>query len=86
MRDLPRAHGRRPFEIALPSGGLAKATRGEGLTGIWEEEAKADAKYGWTIVHLDSYASLISARAVVPIMAPQRGQSVLNSPSPAKPR
>jgi hypothetical protein len=28
----------KPFEITLSSGGAAKATRGEGLTGTWKEE------------------------------------------------
>jgi hypothetical protein len=28
----------KPFEIVLSSGGAAKATRGEGMTGTWKEE------------------------------------------------
>jgi hypothetical protein len=28
----------RPFEIKLSSGGIAKATRGEGMTGTWKED------------------------------------------------
>jgi hypothetical protein len=31
----------RPFEITLSSGGVAKATRGEGMTGTWKEEGNA---------------------------------------------
>jgi hypothetical protein len=27
-----------PFEITLSSGGVAKATRGEGMTGTWKEQ------------------------------------------------
>ena len=27
-----------PFEITLSSGGAAKATRGEGMTGTWKEQ------------------------------------------------
>ncbi len=30
-----------PFEITLSSGGIAKATRGEGMTGTWKEEGNA---------------------------------------------
>src|SRR6266568_6264211 len=30
-----------PFEITLSSGGAAKATRGEGMTGTWKEEGNA---------------------------------------------
>jgi len=29
------------FEITLSSGGVAKATRGEGMTGTWKEEGNA---------------------------------------------
>jgi len=41
----------RPFEITLSSGGIAKATRGEGMTGTWKEEGNAAVitwKTGWT--------------------------------------
>ena len=41
----------RPFEITLSSGGVAKATRGEGMTGTWKEEGNAAVitwKTGWT--------------------------------------
>jgi hypothetical protein len=41
----------RPFEITLSSGGVAKATRGEGMTGTWKEEGDAAVirwKTGWT--------------------------------------
>jgi len=31
----------RPFEITLSSGGVAKATRGEGMTGTWKEEGNS---------------------------------------------
>ena len=40
-----------PFEITLSSGGVAKATRGEGMTGTWKEEGNAAViswKTGWT--------------------------------------
>lgn len=30
-----------PFEIALSGDGVAKATRGEGMTGTWKEEGNA---------------------------------------------
>jgi hypothetical protein len=30
-----------PFEITLSSGGAAKATRGEGMTGTWKEEGNS---------------------------------------------
>src|ERR1700687_5915264 len=36
-----------PFEITLSSGGVAKATRGEGMTGTWKEEGNA-AVITWT--------------------------------------
>ena len=29
-----------PFEITLSSGGAAKATRGEGMSGTWKEESE----------------------------------------------
>ena len=41
----------RPFEITLSSRGLAKATRGEGMTGTWKEEGNAAMitwNTGWT--------------------------------------
>jgi hypothetical protein len=40
-----------PFEITLSSGGAAKATRGEGMTGTWVEQddsAVITWKTGWT--------------------------------------
>jgi hypothetical protein len=37
----------RPFEITLSSGGGARATRGEGMTGTWKEEENA-AVITWT--------------------------------------
>jgi hypothetical protein len=40
-----------PFEITLSSGGVAKATRGEGITGTWKEEGNAAVitwNTGWT--------------------------------------
>ena len=39
-----------PFEIMLSSGGAAKATRGEGMTGTWKEEGSAVITWntGWT--------------------------------------
>lgn len=40
-----------PFEITLSGGGVAKATRGEGLTGTWKEEGNAAVitwNTGWT--------------------------------------
>src|ERR1700751_5120121 len=43
--------GGQPFEITLSSGGVAKATRGEGMTGTWKEEGNAAVitwKTGWT--------------------------------------
>src|SRR6266436_5682025 len=43
--------GGRPFEITLSSGGVAKATRGEGMTGTWKEEENAAVitwNTGWT--------------------------------------
>jgi len=39
------------FEITLSSGGVAKATRGEGMTGTWKEEGNAVViawNTGWT--------------------------------------
>ena len=41
----------RPFEITLSSGGVAKATRGDGMTGTWKEEENAGVirwTTGWT--------------------------------------
>jgi hypothetical protein len=41
----------KPFEITLSSGGVAKATRGEGMTGTWKEEGEAAVitwNTGWT--------------------------------------
>ena len=43
--------GGQPFEITLSSGGVAKATRGEGMTGTWKEEGNAALitwDTGWT--------------------------------------
>ena len=40
-----------PFEITLSRGGVAKATRGEGMTGTWKEEGDAVViawNTGWT--------------------------------------
>jgi hypothetical protein len=40
-----------PFEITLSSGGAAKATRGEGMTGTWKEEGNSVVitwNTGWT--------------------------------------
>jgi hypothetical protein len=40
-----------PFEITLSSGGAAKATRGEGMTGTWKEEGNTAViswNTGWT--------------------------------------
>ena len=40
-----------PFEITLSSSGVAKATRGEGMTGTWKEEGNAAVitwNTGWT--------------------------------------
>jgi hypothetical protein len=40
-----------PFEITLSSDGVAKATRGEGMTGTWKEEGNAAMitwNTGWT--------------------------------------
>jgi hypothetical protein len=40
-----------PFEITLSSGGAAKATRGEGMTGTWKEEGDSALitwNTGWT--------------------------------------
>ena len=40
-----------PFEITLASGGIATATRGEGMTGTWKEEggtAVVTWDSGWT--------------------------------------
>ncbi len=42
---------RHPFEITLTSGGAAKATRGEGMTGTWKEEGNSAVitwNTGWT--------------------------------------
>jgi len=39
--------GGQPFEITLSSGGVAKATRGEGMNGTWKEDGNA-AVTGWT--------------------------------------
>ena len=41
----------KPFEIILSSDGVAKATRGEGMTGTWKEEGNAAVitwDTGWT--------------------------------------
>ncbi len=41
----------KPFEITLSSNGVAKATRGEGMTGTWKEEGNAAVitwDTGWT--------------------------------------
>ena len=41
----------KPFEITLSSGGAAKATRGEGITGTWKEEGDVAVitwNTGWT--------------------------------------
>ena len=41
----------RSWRITLSSGGVAKATRGEGMTGTWKEEGNAAVitwKTGWT--------------------------------------
>ena len=43
--------GGQPFEITLSSGGVAKATRREGMTGTWKEEGNVAVitwKTGWT--------------------------------------
>jgi hypothetical protein len=43
--------GGQPFEITLSGGGVAKATRGEGMTGTWKEEGNAAVitwDTGWT--------------------------------------
>jgi hypothetical protein len=43
--------GGQPFEITLSSGGVAKATRGEGMNGTWKEEGDAAVitwDTGWT--------------------------------------
>lgn len=40
-----------PFEITLSSNGVAKATRGEGMTGTWKEDGNAAVitwNTGWT--------------------------------------
>jgi hypothetical protein len=40
-----------PFEITLSSSGVAKATRGEGMTGTWKEDGNAAVitwNTGWT--------------------------------------
>ena len=40
-----------PFEFTLSSGGVAKATRGEGMTGTWKEEGNTAVitwNTGWT--------------------------------------
>jgi hypothetical protein len=40
-----------PFEITLSSGGAAKATRGEGMSGTWKEEGNSAVitwNTGWT--------------------------------------
>ncbi len=40
-----------PFEITLSSGGIAKATRGEGMSGTWKEEGNSAVinwNTGWT--------------------------------------
>ena len=40
-----------PFEITLSSGGAAKATRGQGMTGTWKEEGNSAVitwNTGWT--------------------------------------
>jgi hypothetical protein len=40
-----------PFEITLSSGGVAKATRGEGMKGTWKEESDSAVitwNTGWT--------------------------------------
>src|ERR1041384_4843682 len=39
--------GGQPFEITLSSGGVAKATRGEGMEGTWKEEGDS-AVITWT--------------------------------------
>ena len=43
--------GGQPFEITLSGGGVAKATRGEGMNGTWKEEGNAAVitwDTGWT--------------------------------------
>ncbi len=35
----------RPFEITLSSGGIAKATRGEGMTGTWKDRGQCSRDY-----------------------------------------
>lgn len=43
--------GEQPFEITLSGGGIAKATRGEGMTGTWKEDGNAAVitwDTGWT--------------------------------------
>ena len=43
--------GGEPFEITLSSGGAAKASRGEGMVGIWKEEGNTAVitwNTGWT--------------------------------------
>jgi hypothetical protein len=43
--------GGKPFEITLSGDGVAKATRGEGMTGTWKEEGKGAVitwDTGWT--------------------------------------
>ena len=43
--------GGQPFEITLSGGGVAKATRGEGMNGTWKEEDNAAVitwDTGWT--------------------------------------
>ena len=43
LKECGRSRTRpgRPFEITLSSGAVAKATRGEGMTGTWKEEGNA---------------------------------------------
>ena len=43
--------GGQPFEITLSGGGVAKATRGEGMNGTWKEDGNAAVitwDTGWT--------------------------------------
>jgi predicted secreted protein len=66
-----------PFEITLSSGGAAKATRGEGMTGTWKEQddsAVITWSTGWTTKITKQGDQYVKA-------AYRRGQSLTATPA-----
>lgn len=66
----------KPFEITLSSGGAAKATRVEGMTGMWKEEAGSAVitwNTGWTtkIINENDHYTKVAYR---------KGQSLDSTP------